>query len=141
MGRLVYKSIVSVYTNAGNGKHPDYETMIEMVSNAMKSVTPDVIRTSFNVCRIAPYDQDVPIDELNQRLRTVIPNDLISNNDEERITVDVDLDDDSSCDVDYFDRNEDTADLFGGTLSHLIEETDNVNDDIINDLINEVSTK
>ena len=54
-------------------------------------------------------------------------NDLISNGDEERITVDDDLDDDdSSCDDDYFDMNEDVApanagDLFGGTLSHLME--------------------
>ena len=57
--------------------------------------------------------------------------------------VDDDLDDDSSCDVDYVDMNEgmapaNTADLFGGTLSHLMEETDDVDDDIlINDLINE----
>ena len=41
-----FKSSVPVYTNAGNRKHPDYETMIELV-NAMKSKTPDVIRTSF----------------------------------------------------------------------------------------------
>ena len=79
--------------------------------------------------------------KLNQRLRTVMaftPNGLISNDDEERITVDGDLEDESSCNDDYFDMNEDTGDLSGGTLSHLMEETDNVNDDIlINDLINE----
>ena len=69
------------------------------------------------------------------------PNDLIYN-DEVRITVDDDLDDDSSCDIDS-DLNEDmasanTGDLFGGTLSHLMEETNDVNDDILtNDLINE----
>ena len=168
-----------------------------MVSSAMKSITPDVIRTSFKVCDIAPYGQDVPLGELNQRLRTIMsftPNDLISNDDEERMTVDDDLDDDdsscdddylddgdsscddddlddnsscdddylddddsscddddldddsscddnyldddSSCDDDYFDMNEDmapanTADLFGETLSHLMEGTDDVNDDIL----------
>ena len=70
------------------------------------------------------------------------PNNLIYN-DEERITVDDDLNDDSSCDIDYSDMNEDmasanTGDLFGGALSHLMEETDDVNDDILtNDLINE----
>ena len=68
------------------------------------------------------------------------PNDLISNDDEERITVDDDLDDDSSCDDDYAGMNEDmaptnTGDLFGGTLPYLIEETDD--DILINELINE----
>ena len=63
------------------------------------------------------------------------PNDLISNDDEKRITVDDDLDDDSSCDDDYFDLDEGIApankgDLFGVTLSHLMEEIDDVNDDI-----------
>ena len=82
----VYQCSVPVYTNAGNRKHPDYETMIEMVSYAMKSITPDVICTSCKVCDVAPYG---PLDELNQRLRTVMvftANDLISNDDEERIS-------------------------------------------------------
>ena len=98
-----FKSSVPVHTNAGNRKHPDYETMIEMTSNAMKSITPDVIRTSFKVCGVTPYGQDVPLDELNQCLRTVMaftPNDLISNGDEGRMPVDDGLDDDFSCDDD-----------------------------------------
>ena len=34
--------------------------MVEMVVNAMKAVSPEVICSSFKVCGIAPYGQDVP---------------------------------------------------------------------------------
>ena len=136
-----FKNSVPVYTNAGNRKHPDYETMVEMVVNAMKAVSPEVICSSFKVCGIAPYGQDVPQEELNQRLRMVTPftpNELISNDDDERIIVDDDQDHDSSCDDDDNEMSEDMirtreSDLFEGTLLDL-EATD-VNDDIfLNDL-------
>ena len=136
-----FKNSVPVYINAGNRKHPDYETMVEMVVNAMKAVSPEVICSSFKVCGIAPYGQDVPQEELNQRLRMVMsftPNELISNDDDERIIVDDDQDHDSSCDDDDYEMSEDMirtreSDLFEGTLLDL-EATD-VNDDIfLNDL-------
>ena len=103
-----FKNSVPVYTNAGNRKH--YETMVEMVVDAMKAVSPEVICSSFKVCGIAPYGQDVPQEELDQRLRMVMsftPNELISNDDDERIIVDDDQDHDSSCDDDDYEMSED----------------------------------
>ena len=84
------------------GIGPSYESLLMMVSNALKSISPDIIKRSFTACGVAPFGQRVQIEHLNGRLRGVLgfkegiedlsDNDPMSSSDEDEEVSDTELD-------------------------------------------------
>ena len=60
------------YTPKGYSKRPSYEWLLKMVSNALKKITPDMIRRSFEACGIKANGGKVNVESLNGRLRGIL---------------------------------------------------------------------
>ena len=137
------------YTPSGYRRCPTYEERIGMVVKALKAVTPDVIRNAFRTCGIAPFGGDIPLVELNQRLRSVMsfdPDELISNDEPVINQWEDEIDDadssssydDNGMSLDSLPRNESC--LFDNEILEENCSEEDVNDDVyINDLQNEVT--
>ena len=56
------------FTPKGYRKRPSYEYLLKVVSNALKKITPDIIKRSFEACGVKAYGQMVEVEALNRRL-------------------------------------------------------------------------
>ena len=59
------------FTPKGYRKEPSYDYFLKMVSNALKKITPDIIKRSFEACGVKPNGQKVEAECLNGRLRGI----------------------------------------------------------------------
>ena len=136
-----FKNSPPSYTPSGYRRCPTYEESIGMVVKAMKAVTPDV--NAFRTCGIAPFGGDIPLDELNQRLRSVV---FISNDEPVINQWEDEIDDDDSSSS-YDDNGMSLVSLAMNESclfdNEILEENcseEDGNDDVyINDLQNEVT--
>ena len=55
----------------GYRKRPSYEYLLKMVSNALKKITPDIIKRSLEACGVKANGQKVEVEALNGRLRGI----------------------------------------------------------------------
>ncbi len=65
------------FTPKGYRKRPSYQAIIDMVSNAQYSLRKETVQKSFRCCGISAKGGEVPGEELNTRLKTVLKEDEI----------------------------------------------------------------
>ena len=53
-------------------KKPSYDYILKMVSSALKKITPDIIKRSFEACWVKPNGQKLEAECLNGRLRGIL---------------------------------------------------------------------
>ena len=59
------------FTPAGNRRRPSYD-VLQMVSDSLASISPSTITSSFQLCGVAEMGGEVPVEQLNSRLRDLL---------------------------------------------------------------------
>lgn len=60
------------YTSTGNRKRPSYQAIINMVSAAVNSISPENVKRAFECCGVGAMGATISEDRLNQRLQQVL---------------------------------------------------------------------
>ena len=100
-------------TNKGYRRRPSYQSLVDMVSQSVRSLSQESIKKSFRVCGIAAEGKEVPETELHGRLKQMLtesermlPNPEGSN---VEIIIDFELEKESDSDNDVMDFTADGA--------------------------------
>ena len=59
-------------TNKGYRRRPSYQSLLDMVSQSVRSLSQESIKKSFRVCGIAAEGEEVPENELHGRLKQML---------------------------------------------------------------------
>jgi len=98
-------------TSKGYRRRPSYQSLVDMVSQSVRSLSQESIKKSFRVCGIAAEGEEVPEAELHSRLKQMLTESerMLPNPEGSNVEIIIDFESEEESDNDVMDFTADGA--------------------------------